>query len=250
MGEDDLGPGACRATALEMNADHSRAQFDGPWGSVEVRLPLVGRHNVFNMLQAIAAANAVAPLARTVRDAVASSPPVPGRLEPVEVPGRSGGPTVLVDYAHTHDALENVLLALRPVVKGRLIVVFGCGGDRDRGKRPQMGAFARALADVAVVTSDNPRSEDPEAIIDEIAAGIPETTSAQVERFVDRRQAVENALQRARPGDCVLIAGKGHEREQVFADRVVPFDDVEVAGSWLRARFDLPIGHESYGGAS
>jgi UDP-N-acetylmuramoyl-L-alanyl-D-glutamate--2,6-diaminopimelate ligase len=150
---------------------------------------------------------------------------VPGRFEPVE----EGQPfAVLVDYAHTPDSLENVLRAARPLTEGRLLVVFGCGGDRDREKRPLMGEIAARLADVCVVTSDNPRSEDPEAIIAEILQGIPNGADPQVEP--DRRTAIELALGAARPGDTVVIAGKGHEQGQEFeAGRKVPFDDRQVA---------------------
>ncbi|MEX0775531.1 MAG: UDP-N-acetylmuramoyl-L-alanyl-D-glutamate--2,6-diaminopimelate ligase [Phycisphaeraceae bacterium] len=190
--EEDAGD-RCRATVLHLAADHSRVRFDGPWGSVEVDLPLVGRHNVINALQAIAAANAVTAIARGLRKALEQCPSVPGRLEPVRISDlqdktdlnrasdkseirnpKSAIPTVIVDYAHTHDALENVLLALRPVTRGRLIVLFGCGGDRDRTKRPKMAAVACRLADRVIITSDNPRTEDPAAIIREILAGVPQ----------------------------------------------------------------------------
>jgi UDP-N-acetylmuramoyl-L-alanyl-D-glutamate--2,6-diaminopimelate ligase len=145
---------------------------------------------------------------------------VPGRFEAVE----AGQPfTVLVDYAHTPDGLENVLQSAREITSGRLICVFGCGGDRDRGKRPLMGRVARRLADVALVTSDNPRSEDPEAIIADIMDGAP------MEAEPDRRVAIERAVGMARPGDVVVIAGKGHEQGQQFADRTLPFDDRTVA---------------------
>jgi UDP-N-acetylmuramoyl-L-alanyl-D-glutamate--2,6-diaminopimelate ligase len=145
---------------------------------------------------------------------------VPGRFEAVD----AGQPfTVLVDYAHTPDGLENVLSSAREITAGRLICVFGCGGDRDRGKRPQMGRVARRLADLAIVTSDNPRSEDPEAIIAEIMDGVA------MDAEPDRRAAIERAVSLARPGDVLVIAGKGHEQGQQFADRTLPFDDRTVA---------------------
>jgi UDP-N-acetylmuramoyl-L-alanyl-D-glutamate--2,6-diaminopimelate ligase len=151
---------------------------------------------------------------------------VPGRFEPVD----AGQPfTVLVDYAHTPDGLENVLRSAREITDGRLICVFGCGGDRDRGKRPLMGAVVRRLADVAVVTSDNPRSEEPAAIIADITGGF----AMDVE--VDRRLAIERAVGMAAPGDVVVIAGKGHEQGQELADRTVPFDDRDVARAALAA---------------
>ena len=155
---------------------------------------------------------------------------MPGRFEPVDE-GQDFG--VLVDYAHTPDSLENVLRAARELASGRLHVVFGAGGDRDRGKRPLMGAAARRLADRPIVTSDNPRSEPPEAIIDEILEG----AGAEAEREVDRRRAIALAIESAEPGDVVVIAGKGHEQGQEFeAGRKEPFDDVSVAREALRRR--------------
>ena len=154
---------------------------------------------------------------------------VPGRFEPVD---EGQGFAVLVDYAHTPDSLENVLQAARPLADGRVIAVFGAGGDRDRGKRPQMGRIASELADVVIVTSDNPRSEEPQAIIDQILAG----ASRDVEALVDRRAAIERAVELAAPGDVVVIAGKGHEQGQEFeGGRKIPFDDVTVARDILRA---------------
>jgi UDP-N-acetylmuramoyl-L-alanyl-D-glutamate--2,6-diaminopimelate ligase len=146
--------------------------------------------------------------------------------------------SVLVDYAHTPDALQAALAAARALAgPHRVFVVFGAGGDRDAGKRPMMGRVAAIGADQVIITSDNPRSEDPDAIIDEIETGIPSGTTAQIEREVDRQAAIEQTLARARPGDCVLIAGKGHETEQVFADRVIEFDDAAVAAEWLESNF-------------
>ena len=152
---------------------------------------------------------------------------VPGRFEAVD----EGQPfTVLVDYAHTPEALENVLTEAREITAGRLVCVFGCGGDRDRSKRPLMGDVVARLADSAIVTSDNPRSEDPQAIIDEILAGM----SGDPEVEPDREAAIASALERAGEGDVVVIAGKGHEQGQEFADRIVPFDDREVVRETLR----------------
>jgi UDP-N-acetylmuramoyl-L-alanyl-D-glutamate--2,6-diaminopimelate ligase len=158
---------------------------------------------------------------------------VPGRFERVD----AGQPfTVLVDYAHTPDSLDNLLRAARAVTHGRVIVVFGCGGDRDRGKRPLMGEIAGRLADVAVVTSDNPRSEQPEAIVAEVAAGVARTAPGRFQVEVDRRAAIRAALGMAEPGDAVLVAGKGHEQGQEFAGGVkVPFDDRVVAAEELHA---------------
>src|SRR5205823_932812 len=152
---------------------------------------------------------------------------VPGRFEPVD---EAQPFAVLVDYSHTPDSLENALAAARELASGRVLVVFGAGGDRDRGKRPLMGEIAARLADVALVTSDNPRSEDPEAIIDEVVAGIPAHPHGEVERDADRRASIHRAIALARPGDAVVIAGKGHETGQEFAGgRIEPFDDAAVA---------------------
>jgi len=162
---------------------------------------------------------------------------VPGRFQVVS--RANDEVTVVVDYAHTDDALRNLLETARPLARGRLITVFGCGGDRDRTKRPLMGAVAGRLSDLIVITSDNPRSEDPARIIEEIQRGItPDTRrdSGQRLAIVDRRDAIATAIERARPGDLVLIAGKGHEKYQVIGDRVLPFDDVAVAREALGRR--------------
>ena len=184
-----------------------------------------------NALCAIACVGALGiPLDDAVA-ALAGAGRVPGRFEPVE----EGQPfAVLVDYAHTPDSLENVLASARQITAGRLVCVFGCGGDRDRDKRPLMGEIAARLADLAVVTSDNPRSEDPVAIIDEIRAGMGKGT-AELEVEPDRRAAIALALDAAREGDTVVIAGKGHEQGQEFeGGRKVPFDDRDVAREELR----------------
>ena len=176
-----------------------------------------------NALAAIRACNQLGVATAAAAEALAEAPRVPGRFEPVEE-GQPFG--VLVDYAHTPDSLENVLLAARELTEGRLHVVFGAGGDRDRGKRPLMGEVAARLADRVIVTSDNPRTEEPEAIVREILAG----TGPGVESEVDRRRAIAQALQSAEPGDVVVIAGKGHEQGQEFeGGRKEPFDDIQVA---------------------
>src|SRR4051794_8243724 len=196
----------------------------------ELRTPLPGRFNVLNVLGAVAVARALGVDDATITRAVPQAGRVPGRFEPVD----EGQPfAVLVDYAHTPDSLDNVLRAARQLAPGRVICVFGAGGDRDRGKRPEMGRIAGALADVAIVTSDNPRSEDPEAIIAQVVAGMDAAPIAEA----DRRAAIERAVGMADDGDVVVIAGKGHEQGQEFADgRKVPFDDVAVAREALRAR--------------
>ncbi len=219
--------------ARDVRFDVSGATFvaDIPDGLLELSTRLPGLFNVQNALGAFATACAMGVEAQTAAAALAQADRVPGRFEPVEQ-GQSFG--VLVDYAHTPDSLENVLRAARELTEGRLHVVFGAGGDRDRAKRPLMGEVAARLADRVIVTSDNPRSEDPEAIVDEILEGTG--TARQVERCVDRRRAITMSLENAQAGDVVLIAGKGHERGQEFEDaRKEPFDDVAVAREALKA---------------
>ncbi len=197
----------------------------------ELVLPLPGRFNVANALIALAAGSVLGHPLDAMAEALGRVEPVPGRVQAVD---EGQGFAVLVDYSHKPGALENVLMAARDLAAGRVIAVFGAGGDRDRGKRPLMGEVAARLADVVIVTSDNPRSEDPEAIIDEILAGVP-SGAGNVERCTDRRAAIERAVGLAEPGDVVVIAGKGHERGQEFAGgRKEPFDDVVVAREALR----------------
>jgi UDP-N-acetylmuramoyl-L-alanyl-D-glutamate--2,6-diaminopimelate ligase len=214
-----------RAGDIEFDLMGSRFTVDTPDGELGIDSPLPGLFNVFNVLGAVAAVRTLG----VEEISLEGFDRVPGRFEPVDE-GQDFG--VLVDYAHTPDSLENVLRAAREVTQGRLHVVFGAGGDRDRGKRPLMGEAARRLADRVLVTSDNPRSEDPEAIIDEIMEG----AGAQAEREVDRRRAIAMAVDEARPGDLVVIAGKGHEQGQEFEDgRKEPFDDVTVAREAIRS---------------
>ena len=224
----EAGGAEYRASGVQTGLAGSSFLLHTPDGELEVRSPLTGRFNVMNVLGAFAAARSLGVPADTCLEAISRAGQVPGRFESVE----EGQPfAVLVDYAHTPDSLENVLRAARPLASGRLHVVFGCGGDRDRGKRPLMGEIARRLADRVIVTSDNPRSEDPEAIIAEILAG----SGQEVEHEVDRRAAIEQAIATAHPGDVVVIAGKGHEQGQEFSGgRKVPFDDVSVAREVLR----------------
>jgi UDP-N-acetylmuramoyl-L-alanyl-D-glutamate--2,6-diaminopimelate ligase len=201
-----------------------------PQGTVPVRLPLLGRFNVQNALaaQAVGLERGI-PLAAVVRG-VEGAARVRGRLEPVPADAPF---LVLVDYAHTPDALSHALLATRSLTRGRLWVVFGCGGERDRGKRPQMGRVAATLADEVVVTSDNPRSEDPGEIVREILAGTS-AGPARVRSEVDRARAIALALRGARGGDTVVVAGKGHETTQILGKREIPFDDREIARDLLR----------------
>ncbi|MGE5282071.1 MAG: UDP-N-acetylmuramoyl-L-alanyl-D-glutamate--2,6-diaminopimelate ligase [Chloroflexota bacterium] len=199
-------------------------------GGVEVRTGLPGQFNVANALGAFAAAVEMGVEPEISVEGLARAERAPGRFEPID---EGQGFAVLVDYAHTPDSLENVLRAARELGKGRLLAVFGAGGDRDRDKRPKMGRAGAALADLAIVTSDNPRSEDPGAIIEEILAGIDGGAGVEVEP--DRRAAIRLAFERARPGDVVVIAGKGHEQgQELEAGRKVPFDDRDVAREELR----------------
>jgi UDP-N-acetylmuramoyl-L-alanyl-D-glutamate--2,6-diaminopimelate ligase len=221
------GPATYRATRLQTSLTGSRFTVQTPDGPLDLASPLTGRFNVSNVLGALAAARSLGVSAETCAEAIARAGQVPGRFQAVDA-GQDFA--VLVDYAHTPDSLENVLKAARALTDQRLHVVFGCGGDRDRGKRPLMGEIARRLADRVIVTSDNPRSEDPEAIIEQILAG----SGSDVEHNPDRRAAIEQALAGAGPGDVVVIAGKGHEQGQEFeGGRKIPFDDVTVARETL-----------------
>ncbi len=232
-GASDAMSPPCNVTASRLGAGFTRARFDGPWGSAEAELPMVGAHNLSNALQAAAAAHALAPqTARGLRERLGAIPPVPGRLEPVRRDDGQG-PTVLVDYAHTPDAIERAAAAVRDVTTGRLIVVYGCGGDRDRAKRPLMTAAALRHADHAVLTSDNPRSEDPDRILDDASADLTGGDHKRLVRQVDRAAAIRQAIGGADPNDCVLIAGKGHEDYQVVADPPGVF-----GGATTRLHFD------------
>jgi len=211
-----------------------RGTLHSPGGSGSFRSPLVGRFNLMNLLQAVGALlQQGLPLAQVLAG-LADFRGVPGRMERVWAEAGGELPAVLVDYAHTPDGLDNALQACRPFTRGRLICVFGCGGDRDRSKRPQMGAIAARLADAVVVTSDNPRTEDPERILDDVVAGIPTGTTLQVEG--DRARAIASAIADACPDDLVLIAGKGHEDYQILGTKKVHFDDREEAEKALRQR--------------
>jgi UDP-N-acetylmuramoyl-L-alanyl-D-glutamate--2,6-diaminopimelate ligase len=219
-----------RATDIGFDVTGSSFTCQTPDGPLALRTRLPGLFNVQNALAAVAAARALGVERDTIAAALAKAGRVPGRFEPVEE-GQDFG--VLVDYAHTPDSLENVLRAAREVARGRLHVVFGAGGDRDRGKRPLMGEAAARLADRVVVTSDNPRNEDPDEIVDQVMEG----AGPSAEREVDRRRAIARAIDSAEPGDVVVIAGKGHEQGQEFeGGRKEPFDDVTVAREALRAR--------------
>jgi UDP-N-acetylmuramoyl-L-alanyl-D-glutamate--2,6-diaminopimelate ligase len=223
---------------LEFTLDGLSFDVRTPHGTVPIESKLVGRPNVYNILAASATAVAIGlPLDAIARGVNALSG-VPGRFEVVSAPDHDV--TVVVDYAHTDDALRNLLETARPLAPRRLVTVFGCGGDRDATKRPLMGMVAARLSDVVVITSDNPRSEEPQRIIDEIKRGIPAGVQGgrvpDVQAIVDRREAIERAVEQAESGDVVLIAGKGHEKYQQIGDRVLPFDDGDIARQALGRR--------------
>ncbi|HXZ24915.1 MAG TPA: UDP-N-acetylmuramoyl-L-alanyl-D-glutamate--2,6-diaminopimelate ligase [Nitrospiria bacterium] len=236
-----LEPGA-DVTAAELVVDWSgiRATIRSARGTFPIDSPLVGRYNVPNLLAAVGAGLAMGCDPEAIQAGIRQMRQVPGRFEKVEEPGQPF--RVIVDYAHTDDALRRLLLAVRELQRGRVIVVFGCGGDRDRGKRPKMGRAAAELADLAVLTSDNPRSEEPRSILGQIEAGVKDTEPPARRlrdyRIVeDRRAAIGWAIGAAEPGDAVVIAGKGHEDYQIIGTARLPFDDRAVAREALRARF-------------
>ncbi len=231
-----------RAEGLNLSGDGSRFRAVTPQGTREMHLALVGRHNVYNALGALASAMALGTELDTAARGLEALAGVPGRLE--RVTEHSAGSRnlssipfgVFVDYAHTDDALRNVLETLRPLTRGRIIVLFGCGGDRDRTKRPKMGEMAARLANHVIVTSDNPRSEDPAAIAREVEAGVRRVTGRSYDVVVERGEAIEKALSLGKEGDVILLAGKGHETVQIFGDRIVPFDDRAMARRLLAGR--------------
>ena len=216
-----------RASDFKVDMNGTSYRLDAKDKSYLVRLPLIGRFNIYNSLAALAAAHAVGLDVRNALLGLAKAPQIPGRLEAVPAKRKFH---VFVDYAHTDDALLNVVKTCRDLNPNRLILVFGCGGDRDRTKRPLMGAVADQYADFSFITSDNPRKEDPEAIIHDVETGF---THKNYEKIVDRKGAIARAIAMAQPRDIVLIAGKGHEKYQEFRDHTIPFDDVEIAGRAL-----------------
>jgi UDP-N-acetylmuramoyl-L-alanyl-D-glutamate--2,6-diaminopimelate ligase len=231
-----------RPEGVQLSLDGLAFQITTPAGPIAVRSPLVGWPNVYNILGVVATAVALELPKEAIEAGLAQLDRVPGRFQVVS--GSTDDVRVVVDYAHTDDALKNLLETARPLTHGRLITVFGCGGDRDRTKRPLMGAVAARLSDLVVLTSDNPRSEDPSRIIDDIKRGIsvpsdpgaPKRAGTPVIVHVDRRIAIEQAIRASKAGDVVLIAGKGHEQTQTIGTRVLPFDDVDVARAALSQR--------------
>ncbi len=234
-----------KPTGITSSLEGVQFELKTPRGTLHIRSQLVGRANTYNILATAATAMALDLPFGAIERGIADLTHVPGRFQVVSE--RRDDVRVVVDYAHTDDALKNLLETARPLATGRIITVFGCGGDRDRSKRPLMGAVAARLSDVVVVTSDNPRSENPADIIEEIKRGIvepdrpagkpkPGQRDVRCITLVDRREAIERAVREAIPGDLILVAGKGHEKYQVIGDRVLPFDDVEIAKAALERR--------------
>ena len=211
-----------RASNLQLGHDGSRFTVEVDKRKFACRLPLIGRHNIYNALAAVGAGLALDVEVVKMQAALNAMRPVPGRLESVTL-GQDFG--VFVDYAHTDDALKNVLTTLREITKGRVLLAFGCGGNRDSGKRAKMGRIAAELADYTIITSDNPRKESPEKIASQIEAGFREVKGSDYRMELDRKRAIQQIVGEAKAGDTVLIAGKGHETYQEFEDTVVPFDD-------------------------
>jgi UDP-N-acetylmuramoyl-L-alanyl-D-glutamate--2,6-diaminopimelate ligase len=242
------GPADVTASDVSLTLEGLAFEVQTPAGPLAIRSALVGRPNVYNILGVVATAVALGLPREAIERGVAGLQGVPGRFEVVS--GGLDDITVIVDYAHTDDALRNLLETARGLAPGRLVTVFGCGGDRDRTKRPLMAAVAGRMSEVVIVTSDNPRSEDPTRIADEILRGMPASSehivpvAGQVQRIVgpdvqtilDRRAAIDRAVELAQPGDLVIVAGKGHEKTQTIGSRTLPFDDVEVARAALGRR--------------
>jgi UDP-N-acetylmuramoyl-L-alanyl-D-glutamate--2,6-diaminopimelate ligase len=225
-----------RTSALQYGVSGVSGQLHTPVGSTSFQLPLVGQFNVANFLAAVGTGLALGLELEPIVQTLATFTGVPGRMQQIVVKPDQDV-SVVVDYAHTPDSLENMLKAARPFVQGKVICVFGCGGDRDRTKRPKMGAIAARLADLAVVTSDNPRTEDPQKILADVLEGIPANVTPLVE--VDRRSAICAAIAQAQSGDAVLIAGKGHEDYQILGTEKIHFDDREEAEAALKKRYGL-----------
>lgn len=228
--------GDCRAARVRVELRRTAFQLATPWGAADIEMKLLGEHNVANALCAVAACGGLGVPVDAIAAALASMTRVPGRFEPVDV-GQDF--QVVVDYAHTDDALMNVLAAARTLCKKRIICVFGCGGDRDRGKRPKMGRVAASASDFAILTSDNPRTEDPARILLDIEAGVQSAGKRKGDDYLvieERAEAIARALDMAKAGDLVLIAGKGHEDYQIIGKERRHFDDRETARALLERR--------------
>ena len=227
------GPADVRAENVRCDLAGTELDVVHPAGRFRISSPLTGRFNVDNLVGAAAAGLSLGLTEDEIAAGCAAVARVPGRLERVE----AGQPyPIVVDYAHTEDALRRLLLAVRDVTDRKIVLVFGCGGDRDRGKRAPMGKVAGLLADIAIATSDNPRSEDPEAILAEVEVGLVASGATKYLKVPDRREAIRTAIDLANPGTIVVIAGKGHERVQVLGNRSIPFDDREVAAEFASRR--------------
>jgi UDP-N-acetylmuramoyl-L-alanyl-D-glutamate--2,6-diaminopimelate ligase len=228
--------GDCRATGIELRVNRTLFTAETPWGAQRIEMSLLGRHNVSNALGVIAVCAGLGLGLDRIAEGLATMPTVPGRFEHVDA-GQDF--QVIVDYAHTEDGLRNVLRAARAICSGRILCVFGCGGDRDRTKRPKMARAAAELADFSIITSDNPRTEDPEKILLDVEAGMKVAGMARDRDYLvilDRAQAIGRAIGLAKPGDLVLIAGKGHEDYQILGTERIHFDDREVARGVLEGR--------------
>jgi len=226
----DVAPGPLSLTFQGLEFD-----VRTPSGNVHVESKLVGRPNVSNILATVATAMSLGIPVAAIERGLTSLAGVPGRFEVVS--GDKDDVTVVIDYAHTDDALRNLLETARPLAQQRVITVFGCGGDRDRTKRPLMGAVAARLSDLVVITSDNPRTEDPVRIIEEIKRGVPaDRDASSTVTIVDRTEAIQFAVKKARPGDLVLLVGKGHEKVQIIGSKELPFDEAEIARQALERR--------------
>ena len=221
-----------RAREIELDGFGTQLLLESVEGLTEIKLPFIGRHNIYNALAAYSVARSMGVEAEDISQALSTMSSTPGRLEPI----RFGQPfNLYVDYAHTDDALRQVLGALNEITTGRLFVVFGCGGNRDKGKRNKMGEIAAAHADEIIITTDNPRNENPAIIAEEVAEGCRHVRQGGFEIELDRARAIDEIIRRAREGDTVLIAGKGHETYQETGPIVQPFDDREKACETLQA---------------
>ena len=217
-----------RAVDIDKQTSHTTFKLISPWGCDTITTNLQGEFNVYNALAAISACCVLGISLDSVKKGL-SNVSVPGRMESVPV---TGNYTVLIDYAHTPDSLKQVLTTAKEFAKGRVVSLFGCGGDRDRGKRPAMGEISGNLADFTIITSDNPRTEEPDIIIDDIEEGTKKTNGKYI-KITDRRQAIKYALENAQEGDVIILAGKGHETYQQFADKTIHFDEREVVAELL-----------------
>jgi UDP-N-acetylmuramoyl-L-alanyl-D-glutamate--2,6-diaminopimelate ligase len=226
------GRASLRATKIQLGRDETRFQVETGDKTIACHLPLIGTHNIYNALAAAGTGLALKVSAQHIQAGLNGMRPVPGRLEGINC-GQPFG--VFVDYAHTDDALQNVLKTLREITPGRLLVTFGCGGSRDTGKRAKMGIVAARMADATIITSDNPRKETPASIAAQIEEGFRSVRTDGYRVELDRERSIDEVIRMAKPGDTVLIAGKGHETYQEFADTVVPFDDCVMAREALEA---------------